>query len=72
MRSNGVSRRFAWGFWTDLHFPAADAWLDTTRCVESICKVSLDAGILRLLVPGVVVGEFIDRQSVADGVEVTR
>jgi hypothetical protein len=45
-----------------------DAGLDTTRCVE----VPLGAGVLRLLVPGVVVGVFVDRRCVADGVEVTR
>jgi hypothetical protein len=45
----------------------ADAGLDTTRRVE----VSLRAGVLGLLVPGVVVGVSIDRQCVADGVEVT-
>ena len=44
-----------------------DAGLDTTRRVE----VPLSAGVLRLLVPGMAVGVFIDRRCVADGVEVT-
>jgi hypothetical protein len=48
-----------------------DAGLDTTRCVESVCMVPLGAGVLRLLVPGVVVGVIIDCHCVADGVEVT-
>ena len=45
-----------------------DAGLDTTRRVE----VPPGAGVLRLLVPGVAVGVFVDRRCVADGVEVTR
>jgi len=45
-----------------------DAWLDRTRHVE----IPLGAGVLRLLVPVVAVGVFIDRRCVADGVEVTR
>jgi hypothetical protein len=49
-----------------------DAGLDTTRHVESVCKVPPGAGVLRLLVTGVAVGVFIDRRSVADGVEATR
>jgi len=49
-----------------------DAGLDTTRRVESVCKVPPGAGVLRLLVTGVAVGVFIDRRSVADGVEATR
>ena len=44
-----------------------DAGLDTMQRVE----VSPGAGILLLLVPGVAVGVFIDRCSVANGVEVT-
>jgi len=44
-----------------------DAGLDTTRCVE----VPPGAGVLRLRVPGVVVGVFVDRRGLADGVEVT-
>jgi len=48
-----------------------DAGLDTTRHVESVWKVPLGTGVLRLLVPGVAVGVFIDRRSVADGVEAT-
>jgi len=49
-----------------------DAGLDTTQRVESVCKVPPRAGVLRLLVPGVVVGVFIDHRSVADRVEATR
>ena len=45
-----------------------DAGLDTTRRVD----VPPGAGVLRLRVPGVAVGVFIDRRCVADGVEVTR
>jgi hypothetical protein len=48
-----------------------DAKLDTTQCVESVCKVTLGTGVLRLLVPGMVVGVIIDRRCVADGVTVT-
>jgi len=44
-----------------------DAGLDTTRRVE----VPPGAGLLRLLVPGVAVGVFIDHRCVAAGVEVT-
>jgi len=49
-----------------------DAGLDTTRRVESVCNVLPGAGVLRLLVPGVAVGIFIDRRSVAHWLEVTR
>jgi len=49
-----------------------DAGLHTTRRVESVCIVPLEAGVLRLLVPSVAVGVIIDRCCVADGVEVTR
>jgi len=45
-----------------------DAGLDTTRPVESVCKVPPSAGVLQLLVA---VGVYIDRCSVADGVEAT-
>ena len=45
-----------------------DAGLDTMRRVE----VPPRAGVLRLLVPVVAVGVFVDRRCVADGVEVTR
>jgi len=48
-----------------------DAGLDTTRLVESVYKVPPGAGVLRLLVTGVAVGVYIDRRSVADGVEAT-
>jgi hypothetical protein len=49
-----------------------DAGLDTTRHVESVRMVLLGAGVVRLCVPGVVVGVIIDRRCVVDGVEVTR
>jgi len=45
-----------------------DAGLDTTRHSE----VLPGAGVLRLLVPGVAVGVFVDCRCVADGEEVTR
>ena len=48
-----------------------DVGLDTTRCVECVCKVPPGAGVLQLLVPSLAVGVFIDRRSVADRVEVT-
>jgi hypothetical protein len=41
-----------------------DAGLDTTQYVE----VPPGAGVIQLLVPGVVVGVFIGRRCVADGV----
>ena len=49
-----------------------DAGLDTTQHVESVCIVSLRAGVLRLFVPGGAVGVIIDRCCVACGVEVMR
>jgi hypothetical protein len=49
-----------------------DAGWDTTRRVESVCKVPLGVGVLQLLVPGMVVGVIINRCSAADRVEVTR
>jgi len=49
-----------------------DAGLDTTRRIESVCKVLPGEGVLRLLVPGVAAGVFIDCRSVADGVEAMR
>jgi hypothetical protein len=45
-----------------------DAGLDTTGRVE----VPPGAGVLRLLVPGMGVGVYIDPRCVAKGVEVTR
>jgi len=45
--------------------------LDTPRRVQSVCKVPPGVDVLQLLVPGVAVGVFIHRRSVADGVEVT-
>jgi hypothetical protein len=47
-----------------------DAGLDTTRRVESVCMVSLGAGVLRLLVPGMAVGVTIDHHCIADAVKV--
>jgi len=49
-----------------------DRGLDTTRRVESVCVILLGAGVLRLVVPDMVVGVIIDCRCVADGVEVTR
>jgi hypothetical protein len=46
-----------------------DAGLDTTRRVESVCKVPPGIGVLQLRVTGVAVGVSIDHPSVADGVE---
>ena len=46
--------------------------LDKTRCIESVCEVPLGAGVLRLLVPGMVFGVIIDCRCAADGVIVTR
>jgi len=46
-----------------------DAGLDTTRCVGSICEVPQGAGVLRLRVPIVAVGVFIDPRCALDGVE---
>jgi len=48
-----------------------DAGLDRTRYIESLCEVPLDAGVLWLLVPGVVIGIIIDYYHVGDGVDVT-
>ena len=48
-----------------------DAGLDTTRCVVSGCVIPLGAGVLQLLVSGVVVGVIIDRRCVPHRVEVT-
>jgi hypothetical protein len=47
-----------------------DARLDTKQRLESVCKVPPGARMLRLLVPGMVVGVLIDRRCVADGVTV--
>jgi len=49
-----------------------DAGLNTTRSVESVWEVLPGAGVLRLLVPGVAVGVYIDRRSVAHQVEFKR
>jgi len=48
-----------------------DASLDTTRRVESVCEVPAGAGVLRLCVPGMVVGVIIHHRCVGDGVVVT-
>jgi hypothetical protein len=48
-----------------------DEGLDTTRRVESVCKVPPGAGVLRLLVPGVAVEVMIVPRCAVDGVEVT-
>ena len=48
------------------------AGLDTTRRVGSVFEVPPGAGVLRLLVPGMGDGVYIDRHCVADGVEDTR
>jgi hypothetical protein len=48
-----------------------EARLDTTRRVESVCEVPPGAGVLRLLVPAMVVGVIIDCRCVVDGVKVT-
>jgi hypothetical protein len=46
----------------------ADPGLETNRHVE----VPPDAGVLRLLVPGVAVGVFVDSRRVVDEVDLTR
>jgi len=46
--------------------------LDTTQHVESVWEVPPGAGMLPQLVPGILVGVFIDHCCVADGVDVTR
>jgi len=45
--------------------------LDTTQHVESVSEVPPGAGVLKLLVPSMVVGVCIDRHCVADREEVT-
>ena len=47
-----------------------DVILDTTWHVNSTCDIPPGAGVLRLLVPSVVVGECIDHRCVLDGMEV--
>jgi hypothetical protein len=47
------------------------AGLDTTQWVEFASKVPPDAGVVRLLVSGVAVEQFIDCRCIADGMEVT-
>jgi len=44
-----------------------DARLYTAQRVETACEVPPCAGVLRMLVPGIAVGEIIDRRSMADG-----
>jgi len=48
-----------------------DAGLDTMRHVISVCEVPPGAGVLRLLVPGMVVGVFIEHLCLVKRVEVT-
>ena len=48
-----------------------DASLHTKQCIESAYEVPPSAGVLQLLVSGVVVRVFIDRSCVVDRVEVT-
>jgi hypothetical protein len=45
--------------------------LDTMRQVESVCEVPAGDGVRWLLLPGVGVGDFIDRCCVTDWVNVT-
>jgi len=47
-----------------------DSGLDTMRHIESVSEVPLGAGALRLQVPRVAVGVFIDHCWVADRVKV--
>jgi len=47
-----------------------DARLDTMRHVQSVCEVPPRVALLRLLVPGIWVGVFIDPCCEVDGVEV--
>jgi len=49
-----------------------DAGLDTIRCIESVCEVAPDAGLLWLLVLGMEIGVCIDCCGVADRVELMR
>ena len=48
-----------------------DAGLDTMRRVEYVCMVPLGAGVLRPIVPSVVIRVIIDSRCVADWMEVT-
>ena len=48
-----------------------DVGLDAMRRVGSVCIVPLGAGVLRLFVPGMVVGVIIVHRCVTDGAEVT-
>jgi hypothetical protein len=49
-----------------------DARLQSMQHVESVCEGPPGAGVLRLLVPGMVIGVIIDHRGVADEVRVTR
>jgi len=49
-----------------------DTGLDTTQPVEFVYVVPPGASVLSLLVPGMVVGIFIDCRCIADRVEATR
>jgi len=48
-----------------------DAELDTTWCVWTACEVPPETDVLRLHVPSVAVGRYIDSRCVVDRVEVT-
>ena len=49
-----------------------DAGLDSSQCIESVCEVTLGAGVLQQLEPSMEVGVFVDRHCLVDGVDVTR
>jgi len=74
-RASGLGMGVGW-FWSPLGevglLAMPDARLDTTRRVESACEVPPSGSVVRLRVPGAVVGVSIDRRWVGDGVEVTR
>jgi hypothetical protein len=48
-----------------------DARLDTMRSVEFVWEFHLGAGVLRLVIPGMVVGVIIDLCCAADALEAT-
>jgi len=49
----------------------ANAGLDTTHLVESVCELPLGAGVLQLHVMGVAVEVYIVRRCVAERVKMT-
>jgi len=49
-----------------------DAGLDSSQCIESVCEVTLGAGVLQQLEPSMEVGVFVDCHCLVDGVDVTR